>query len=379
MTIHAQRKFMKKSFVSKFTVALLVLTLVLVSLAFVGCNETSFKVDGGAKNVILLIGDGMGLEHLEATKAYYELDSLYMESMTDYHGEATTACRSNAITDSSAASTALSCGVKTDLKKVARVDDTNVENMDEYVKKYNMDMGIVVTEKVTGGTPSAFASHAYDRSNTSNIFNGYMASGVDIFVSQYSDVLNEDRENAIIENGFVRFNSVVEMTENAKPTDKIFTTDTEFAGYGEEGASLVDASVFAINHLDKMSDNGFFLMIESSHIDKHAHDGITEDTAFEEVAKEIRAFDETVKAVIEWAKQDGDTIVIITADHETGGLVYNPGDQFGKNLFTSDDHSGVNVGVFIYGLKETDLTEVTVLDNTEINAIMRQYIANKRK
>lgn len=365
---------MKKFFVKISSTVLILVLIVALSVAFVGCNQTG-NAKGSAKNVVLLIGDGMGLEHLEAVKAYYGLDSLYMESMTDRHFEVTTHSRDSEITDSSASSTALSCGVKADNKTVAFVDGRNVENMSEYIDKFNMNMGIVVTEKVTGGTPSSFASHSSSRSNAVNVFDGYMSSGVDIFISQYNkDTLSAAREAMISENGYTRFNSVLELTENAYSSDKIFASDIEFAGYGEEGASLKDASIFALNYLKNKNDNGFFAMIESSHIDKFSHSG-----DFEEMAKELRAFDETIKAVIEWAKADGNTMVVITADHETGGLVYNPGDTFDDALFKTGEHSGVNVGLFIYGLDENDFKDKTVVDNTDICAIIRQYIASYRK
>lgn len=366
---------MKKSFFSKAIVALMVLMLVAFSMVFVGCDDDS-GYKGSAKNVVLLIGDGMGFEHLELTKAYYGLESLYMETMTSVHLEATTHSRNSDVTDSAASSTALSCGVKVDNKNIATLDGKNIENMDEFVAGQNMDMGIVLTERVVGGTAAGFASHSKDRSNTVNIFNGYMASSVDLFISQYNkDTLSATREEMILNKGYNRYNSLAEMAENAVAKSKIFATSPEFAGYGEEGETLADASTLALNHLKGMSDNGFFLMIESSHIDKYSHSGSVED-----VVKEIRAFDEAVKAVIDWAKQDGNTIVIVTADHETGGLVYNPGDEFNKNLFKDgDNHTGANVGVFIYGLNKKDLAGVTVIDNIEINALMRQYIINFRK
>lgn len=363
---------MKKSFTKLASIMLVAMLIVALSIAFVGCNQ-GLKVTGSAKNIILLVGDGMGLEHLEAVKAYYGLDSLYMETMTDRYFEQTTASRDSAVTDSAAASTALSCGKKTDNGNLAMVDGKKLQNMSEYVAEQKMDMGIVVTEKVTGATPAGFGSHADERSIDSGIFAGYMSSDVDLFISYISAVVMTN-EATILEKGFTRFNSVAELTENAYSADKIFATDDEFAGYGEEGASLKDASMFAINYLDQKSDKGFFAMIESSHIDKLSH-----NNDFDEMAKEVRAFDETIKAVLEWAKQDGETLVIITADHETGGLQYNPGDPLKDNLFTSRDHTGANVGVFVYGLKDNDLQGITALDNTEICDLMRKYIANYKR
>ena len=375
---------MKKSFFSKLLVVTLMLTLVAVSLSFVACN-TTLTLEGSAKNVILLIGDGMGLEHLEVAKARYGMESLYMESLTDFHGEMTTKSLNSEITDSSAASTAFSCGVKTNNKSVASLNGENLENMDEYVKGFNMDMGIVVTETIIGGTPSSFASHAKDRDKAKDIFDGYMASDVDLFISEYDQSLMDantggfgstlTRENSVLDAGFTRLTTKEELTENAYTANKIFATVNEFNGYGETGgANLAEVSSFAINYLDQKSDNGFFLMIESSHIDKYGH-----KCDLEEMAKEVIAFDRAIQVAIEWAKQDGNTMVIVVADHETGGLVYNPGDDLDDSIFTTGEHSSANTGVFIYGFNGGDTFENgKVFDNTEIGQIIRQYIKNYR-
>jgi alkaline phosphatase len=367
---------MKNNFAKKVLVGILALFMVAFSVAFVGCNA-DLKVVGSAKNVILLIGDGMGLEHLEAVKAYYGLESLNMETLTGYHGEATTNSLNIDITDSSAASTALSCGQKTNNKSVARLEGEDLENMAEYVTKYNMDMGIVVTEGITGGTPASFASHAYDRSNGTNIFNGYMTSGVDLFISQYDEtILNERRMTAIGDAGYTYLSHQDQLVESAYNHDKIFATVDEFNGYEEVGgADLAGATTFAMNYLKQRTDNGFFLMVESSHIDKHCHKG-----DFQEMAEELVAFDLAVKAAIEWAKADGNTMVIVTADHETGGLVYDSEADLSNPsaMFKTKEHSATNVGVFIYGLNPDDLKDVTVIDNTDICKIIRGYIANSR-
>ncbi|MBR5174284.1 MAG: alkaline phosphatase [Clostridia bacterium] len=375
---------MKKSFFSKLLVVTLTLTLVAVSLSFVACN-TTLTLEGSAKNVILLIGDGMGLEHLEATKAKYGLSSLALENLTTFNGEVTTNSLNSEITDSAASSTAYSCGVKTNNMSVAQLNGENLENMDEFVAKYNMDMGIVVTETIVGGTPSSFASHAKDRDKVKDIFDGYMASDVDLFISEYDQTLMDantggfgstlTRENSVLDAGYTRLTTKEELTENAYSASKIFATVNEFNGYGDEnGADLAEVTSFAINYLSQKSDNGFFLMVESSHIDKFCH-----KYDFDEMAKEVMAFDMAIQTAIEWAKADGNTIVIVTADHETGGLVYNPGDALDKNLFKTGEHSTANVGVFIYGFNGGDSFERgTVFDNVEIGQIIRQYIKNYR-
>lgn len=381
---------MKKSLWKILVVSLTLISIFALTFAFVACNPTDETPDdgndtpsrhyytGSAKNVIMLIGDGMGQEHIEAVKAYYGLESLYMESLTTVQGEVTTHSRDNEVTDSAASATALSCGVKTDNGYVARVDNTNLENMAEYASSFGMDVGIIATEHIGGATPAAFSSHAYNRSNGTNIFNGHMASDVDIFISQFDDDFYiESRLSAIPQNGFTHITSLAELTENQYSSAKIFATMPEFDGYGEDKPncpSLAEASTYAINYLDQKSDNGFFMMIEGSYIDKFCH-----KKDFAGMASELRGFDEAVKAVLEWAAQDGETLVIITADHESGNLVYNPGDPFDGSLITTGSHTGKNVYFFALGITDEDITQGIVLDNTQLNHIMRDYIANLRK
>ncbi len=387
---------MKKNILSKLMVVVLLLTLFATLFCFVACDKPEESTPpqryyflGNAKNVIIMIGDGMGPNHLEATKAYYGVDSLNMETMSTFVGEQTTRSRDEEITDSAAAATALSCGQKTDNGYVARVDKENLENMSEFASGKGMDVGIIATEKITGATPSGFSSHSYSRSNDTNLFNGHVTSEVDIFITQYDETLyNEKRVAAIGENGFEYITTLAELTENKYSSAKIFATVPSFDPYGtdkENCPTLAQASLYAINYLDQKSDNGFFMMIEGSHIDKESH-----SNDFLGMVGELRAFDEAVKAVLEWAAQDGETLVIVTADHETGGLEYDAGthsnSEFAPYKFTSDDHTADNVFFFTYNFSAEDVKYLTedgsksaVIDNTTICHIMRDYITNYRK
>lgn len=380
---------MKKSLWKILVVSLTLVSIFALTFAFVACNPTDETPDysniptpnlftGSAKNVIMMIGDGMGMEHIETTKAYFNLDSLYMETLSSFRGEVTTHSRNNAVTDSAAAATALSCGVKTDNYSVARVDGANVENMVEFASLFNMDTGIIATESIAGATPSGFASHANDRDDTTDLFNGHITSNVDIYISQYDeDLYDANRTSAISSNGFTYINSLSELTTNKYSSAKIFATVPKFDQYSEDDPTcptLAEASTYAINYLDQKSDNGFFMMIEASHIDKYSH-----SNDFFGMVNELRGFDEAVKAVLEWAKQDGETLVIITADHETGALAYNPGDTFGNGLFHKGGHTGANVYFFAYGFNEGGYSAGVVVDNVVLNHIMRDYIANPRK
>ncbi len=389
-----EKDFMKKNIFGKIAVILLVVAMLTVSFVFVGCNDGNgddFTPDrhyflGKAKNVIIMIGDGMGQEHLESVKAYYDLDSLYMETLTTFKGEQTTYCRDNAITDSAAAATALSCGVKADKGSIAVVDGMDIPNMSEFATGNSMDVGIIATEVVTGATPAGFTAHADSRKSSSEIYLSQLNSDVDIFITPYdTSFYNTKRDQAIVDAGFTHVKSFADMTPNQYSQEKIFATVSGFDPYGsdkETYPTLAEASLYGINYLDQKSDNGFFMMIEGSLIDKKSH-----SNQFVDMAKEVRGFDEAVKAVLEWAAADGETLVIVTADHETGGLEYNSGDTFGNNLFTSDDHTADNVFFFTFGLDAEDVTYINqsatttslaVIDNIVINNIMRDYISNYR-
>ena len=123
-----------------------------------------------------------------------------------------------------------------------------------------------------------------------------------------------------------------------------------------------------MQYLAAKSENGFFLMIEESHIDKRSH---SNDMAG--MLEHLVAYDNTIKAVVQLAEEMGDTLVIATADHETGGLQYNgeSGEELSDKMFTKGSHSTANVPFFVYG----NIGEIpSIIDNTQIARICRTYI-----
>jgi alkaline phosphatase len=183
-----------------------------------------------------------------------------------------------------------------------------------------------------------------------------MSSDVDLFISANSAVVMTN-EQTILDKGFTRYNSVADLSENAYSNKKIFVTDEEFAGYGEEGASLKDASLFAINYLDQKSDNGFFALIESSHIDKHCHKNDINKT-YDVVVR----FNQAIARFMEFAFYHPDTFVLITSDHETGGLAP---DENGNLAYSTEDHSAEDVPVFAWGYG-ADAIDGKTVENIEI-------------
>jgi len=121
------------------------------------------------------------------------------------------------------------------------------------------------------------------------------------------------------------------------------------------------ASNLAIDHLSEHADSGFFLMIEGSQIDwgGHAND-------IDWVINEWTEFDQVLGNVLDWAEKDGETLVIVTADHETGGLAIQKESTMGKisAAFTSDYHTGAMIPVYAFGPRADEF--IGIYENTAI-------------
>ena len=142
--------------------------------------------------------------------------------------------------------------------------------------------------------------------------------------------------------------------------DAISVTDT-----ASSSPTLADMSLEAINYLDNAyKEKGFFMMIEGSHIDKRAH-----DNDLEGMINQVNGFDQAVAAVVDWARNDKDTFVMVTADHETGGLTYDgeSRNELNNDMFTTTGHTGVNVPFYVYNVEKLSFFEQDeVIDNTDI-------------
>ena len=315
--------------------------------------------DSNIKNVIYLIGDGMGFNHLEKTKAEKQV-SLTMDTF-EFKGESMTRSFSNATTDSAAGGTALATGVRTGngmvgvyyLDKNAKY--SYPKNLTELCMESGKLTGVVTTDYTSGATPSSFSAHDSDRDNTETISDDQLASGIDLIWGMANGYVTEDLAKA---NGYEYVDTYSEMMALKEGSASFgqFSGDLwDLTPSNENAPILEQMAVKAVDLLDD-SDEGFFLMIEGAHIDKHSHsnDGEKMTTALVE-------FDRTIKAMLDYAKADGETLVVITADHETGGITLK-GDSY---EFTRGGHSSANVPVLVYG-SDKIIASGEVLNNYEI-------------
>lgn len=338
---------------------ILVITLVVAAVLF-ALNYVDSGVypdsEMRAKNVILLIGDGMGEQHIEAGNIYRS-NKLNMERFAVI-GEVMTRSLTPGATDSAAAATAMATGIKTYNGRISYKDGKNLETVAELAKAAGKKVGVVVTKPVTDATPAAFLSHAKGRDDSESIARQLVDFNADILFG-----LTDDAMDAL--------KAEIPTAERALCTtfDEINASGSEqIYGLLEDGAiqtagsdTLSSLTSTALTKLSQNNENGFLLIVEGSKIDTASH-----DNDMEAMLAELNAFDAAVNTCRNWAQANGETVVMVTADHETGGLEIPKFDNTDANAakqearealidyessdkwFTRTGHTSANVNYFIY-------------------------------
>lgn len=307
------------------------------------------------KNIIFLIGDGMGLAQVTAG-LYADSKPLNLERFP-VTGLIKTYSAKNLITDSAAGATAFACGCKTYNGAIGMtVAKKPCPTILEQAKAMGLATGLVVTSSITHATPAAFIAHVTDRQYMEDIATFFVKSNIDLFIGggmRYFTNRRNDQRNLYRElqaKGYAMSSFAEKNLRDCAlyPQQPFawFSADEE-PGSVETGRDYLPvAAQLAPNFLAQRSNHGFFLMIEGSQIDWacHANKG---DLAVQEMLD----FDEAIGEALRFAEKDGNTLVVVTADHETGGMALLRGEDK-KSLkikFTTDYHTAVLVPVFAYG------------------------------
>jgi alkaline phosphatase len=319
----------------------------LLLLAFNGYSQNEdLQKSKRPKNVILMIGDGMSAVQiyagLTANKTPFNLEEFKFIGFSKTNS-------TKYVTDSGAGATAIATGYKTNNGAIG-VDSLNnsVPTILEIASKKGLATGLVVTTDITDATPASFAAHQPKRAMHQEIAADFLNSGVDVFIGAGKSHFNKrlDGRDLLAElknNGYKVSSDIDEIT--AVKTGKLAGFLSE-KPVKERGDQLLKTSMSTINIL-KENRKGFFLMIEASKIDDGGH-----DNNLDVVVEEMIDFDKTIGKVLEFAKKDKNTLIIITGDHETGGLTLTNGNiATGKveGKFSTKGHTGVMLPVFAYG------------------------------
>lgn len=366
-----------------------ILLLILINFLFILCSNLETNTQQKPKNIILMIGDGMGV--VQITSGIYSsnkpLNFLRFKNvalMTNHSYD-------NIVTDSAASATAMATGIKT-YNGAVSVDPQKkpIKTIMELAKENGYNVGVVVTSLVTDSTPAAFLSHTEDRKNEFEIAldildvepNILLGGGLKYFKDRpdQKDLLEEFRKKGydiyfnwedLLKTNINKNNKILGLFADyglppavktmANPDSKYYdylNSKTDFNKFRSQDY-LVQMTRFAIKYLESQN-KPFILLIEGSQIDWAGHNM---DANY--IIAEVLDFDNAIGEALNYAERDQKTLVIVTADHETGGFAIVKG-QPGKfeTKFIHSSHTSQLVPVFTFGPGSNEFSGI--FDNTDI-------------
>ena len=318
------------------------------------------------KNVILMIGDGMSLMHVYSAWTANR-GKLFLTDNCQAVGLSKTYCANRLITDSGAGGTAMAIGQKANYHSVGVDTLGNPQpSLIDLADAKGLSTGITVTCRLWDATPADFCCHNVDRDQEEAIVADYVKSPVQYVFGGGAKLFKNRKDGRDLfaelrAKGYQTPKTWEELSQikSGKVFAVPYEVDTPLPA--ERGDLLARASLKGIDLLDQ-NEKGFFMMIEGSQLDDYGH-----FNDLDMLMQETHDFDRTIGAIYEWAARDGETLVIVTADHETGGLTLVGGDlKEGKIVgkFSTGDHSGVMVPVYAFGPGAEEFTGV--FENTDI-------------
>ncbi|RDE11000.1 MAG: hypothetical protein C4K49_12340 [Candidatus Thorarchaeota archaeon] len=350
-------------------------------------------------SIILMIGDGMGYDHvrLGTWVEAGETDTLFMAGMNNSLS-ATTHNVDHAVTDSAAAATAIGTGFKTYNGRLAMGPSGEVlESILEIAEAMNKSTGVVSTTEIQHATPAAFLTHVLSRSDYGEITRQIVEqTNVDVIMGGGRSYFSSQQLEDMQSNGFtlVTNRSGLMSVTDGKVLGLFADGHVGYEQYRDciSTPSLAEMTEKAIDVLS-MDPEGFFLMVEGGMIDQGAHANSRTDVALETIA-----FDRAVKTALNYVYTDSHAMLIVVADHETGGLsttsatlndelpAYGNTEEYNRSLrisralnvstsWSTTAHTGENVPIFQQGRLPRDWIGLETIDNTDVFHAMSAYLS----
>ena len=333
------------------TLRLLLIGLLFIGLSFSCKSDHPVSEVAKPKNVILMIGDGMGV-----TQVYAGLTAngghLNLEECT-YIGFQKTYSASSYTTDSGASATAIATGKKT--RNGAIAVDTSGQRLKtilEMAEDAGQSTGLVATSTITHATPASFVAHNPDRGEYEEIAMDFVGAGLEVIIGGGRNHFNRREDNqdlieSLRQDGYQVTERIEQVDAQHAGPIAVFTDSMAMPpALRGRGDLLPRATELAIGRLAE-NEKGFFLMVEASQIDWAGHDNNTEY-----LVSEMIDFDKAIGTALDFAGNNSETLVIITGDHETGAMAIESGNmETGdvSGLYSSEGHTGVMVPVFAFG------------------------------
>ena len=349
------------------------LSLILVSILL---SLTTITAQEPIKNIIFLIGDGMGL----ASATMMQVENGYNETIFDRAENIAlqkTYSADNRVTDSAASGTALATGYKTNNTYLGVTPDgTAVESLMEVAQSKGMATGVVVTTYLQHATPAAFYAHIPSRHDYLAITEQLLASSLDVAIGGgkafFVELYGEKLDKRVKQHGYTLAESLNDISKiDANQRVMALVADKEL----EERKGYLAAATREALRLLEDNDKGFVLMVEGSLIDGmgHANDAIAQQG-------EMRDFMEAMEVAVEYANNTPGTLVVVTGDHETGGLSivscdadFCLSEQGVEYRWTTGGHSGTMLPIYLYGCGAEQINGI--MENSELGAKLKGLLS----
>ncbi len=366
--------------------------LAVVLFTITSCSKLKEKdkfAKASAPNIIFLIGDGMGLSQIST--AYYFGDEKSNFSRFRNIGFHRSSDLKYKVTDSAAGATAFAIGQKTYRRAIGvSIDSIPQENILEFLQKENYKTGVVTMTSITGATPAAFYAHAVHRDMNEDIATYLVDADIDLVIGGGRQYFNKRKDGknlilSLIEKGYL-----VDTLELSKPDFNrqnvyLLADDNMPSRIAERGDMFAKATRTALDYFEQ-SPKPYFLMIEGAFIDWAGHGNDAEM-----LVEEVEDFDKTLGILIDFVEKHPNTLLVVTADHETGGASlakkYHDTEVFGRKKlipdeielsFNSKEHTATLIPVFAKGPGAEDFQGI--YENNDIyHKLISVYQANKNK
>ena len=279
-----------------------------------------------------------------------------------------TNCLDNYVTDSAASATAIATGIRTVYERVGMDSDGNeLQTILDYASKAGKATGVITTDVLNGATPLAFTSHGLNRYlNSEELIKKQINSNVDILMG-WGEASYYEYKTLIESKGYDYTNDKESM--EASEGNKIFSVFNSNSKLADKMPGLPEMAKKAISVLEK-DDDGFVLVIEEGLVDKKCDAG-----EIDAMMGTVVNLDKTLRVCLNFMRKDEQTLVIVLADHETGGLVIGDGEP-NESWFTEPTryHTAVKVPVYAYGTKSKIFDKCDIL-NSDIFEIMMECLS----
>ena len=357
-------------------IGLLIISLLIVTSIF----WIVFVKSDRPRNIILFIGDGMGVSQITACKIVK--GNLNLERCKAL-GLLTTHSQNSLITDSAAAGTAMATGHKT-LNHAVSVskDKKSLKTVLEYAEERQKSTGLVVACSITNATPAVFVAHVDSRKKKDVIAEQIVKSGIDVFfgggLCYFLPRSTKGSERSDEKNLIIELEKRMKVVRSVKEFQNLGDVDS-VAGFfalkhppmvRERRPRLSELTRKAIEILSK-NKKGFFLMVEGSLIDSGGHRNDQNC-----LISEMIDFDDTVGVGLDFAEQNKQTLVVVTSDHETGGFAIHNGSMKYKTItesrFTGNKHTAAMVPLFAYGPGSAAFSGIG--DNTIVGRTLIEFL-----